>query len=109
MVYQAILANTSGILFYTCNDSKFNLRKHPALLDLMKKIPMEIKPLEKFILNGDFSILDTGNSQIIAGRWVLDGEKCEILCNKSSDSAEGKINGKAILMNPLEIQINYER
>ena len=109
MVYQAILANTSGILFYTCNDSKFNLRKYPALLDLMKKIPMEIKPLEKFILNGDFSILDTGNSQIIAGRWVLDGEKCEILCNKSSASAEGKINGKAILMNPLEIQINYER
>lgn len=89
MTYLALLAGVKGIIYYTYTDGKdpktFRMWDHAALWDGMKKLPAEMKALEPALLGGSPVPLETGDKQVYAGRWTVDGTSWVIVVN-----ADGK-------------------
>ena len=108
MVYQAILADTAGIFFYTYNDSVFVLKDNPDLYQLMQKLPKEILPLTKFLLEGKQIMLPNTNESIIAAEWLLGEQRLEIICNASYQEQNVKIADRQLKLKPLDVSVKIE-
>ena len=85
MTYQALLAGTKGILYYTYHDSSWHLPDHPDLWEGVKSLVPEIKAINSFVLNGDFQKIKTGENNILAGIWQLKKEALAVVINTSFD------------------------
>ncbi len=50
MTYQALIHGANGLIYYTYQDGKFNVREHPELWAEMKKLVAEVTALSSVLL-----------------------------------------------------------
>jgi len=102
MTYQALLAGTKGILYYSYHDSSWHLPDHPDLWDGVKSLVPEIKAISSFVLNGDFRKIKAGENHILAGIWQSKKEALAVVINTSFDR-----NYEVVIELPINIlQVN---
>lgn len=87
MTYQALLADVSGLIFYTYSDNEFKLAELPEPLEFMKKLPLEIKFLEPFLLEGELIRLPDPAPAVYAGIWQGDGRQILAVVNANRHAA----------------------
>lgn len=84
MTYQAIVAGTKGIIYYTYRDGSWNLPTNaPELWQGIKALVPEIKTLSPYLLDGVFTPMATGQSQVFAGWWQTQKQAILIVVNAS--------------------------
>jgi hypothetical protein len=88
LTYQAILGGAKGILYYTYYDEAWNLRDHPTLWQGLKSLVPEIKTISPFLLDGQFTAIETGQEQVKAGIWKLKNKGLAIVINQSYSDAQ---------------------
>jgi hypothetical protein len=88
LTYQAVLGGAKGILYYTYYDEAWNLRDHPTLWQGLKSLVPEIKAISPFLLDGQFTAIDTGQEQVKAGIWKLKNKELAIVVNQSYSAAQ---------------------
>ncbi|MEG4282808.1 hypothetical protein QUB68_06740 [Microcoleus sp. A006_D1] len=83
MTYQALLAGSKGILYYTYHDSAWHLPNHPDLWEGVKSLVPELKVISPLLLEGDFQKIDTKMSNIVAGIWVGEDQAVAVVVNSN--------------------------
>ncbi|MEZ2249167.1 hypothetical protein [Microcoleus sp.] len=81
MTYQALLAGTKGILYYTYHDSSWHLPENQKLWEGVKSLVPELKSISPLLLDGDFKIIDTKMSNIVAGIWTNKNQGVAVVVN----------------------------
>jgi len=88
MTYQALLAGAKGIVYYSYHyrgGEDWHLPDYPELWEGMKSLVPEIKQLSPMLLDGSFTKINTGMSDVFAGIWELKGEVLAAVINTSYD------------------------
>jgi hypothetical protein len=83
MTYQALLAGTKGILYYTYHDSSWHLPDHPDLWEGVKSLVPELKSISPLLLDGEFQKIDTKMSNIVAGIWTRENQGVAVVVNSN--------------------------
>lgn len=83
MTYQALLAGTKGILYYTYHDSSWHLPDYPDLWEGVKSLVPEVKSISPLLLDGDFQNIDTKMSNIVAGIWTNNNQGIAVVVNSN--------------------------
>lgn len=83
MTYQALLAGTKGILFYTYHDEVWHLPDNPDLWDGVKSLVPELKSISPLLLDGEFQKIDTKMSNIVAGIWRRENQAVAVVVNSN--------------------------
>lgn len=83
MTYQALLAGTKGILYYTYHDSSWHLPDNPDLWEGVKSLVPELKSISPLLLDGEFQKIDTKMSNIVAGIWTRDNQGVAVVVNSN--------------------------
>jgi len=83
MTYQALLAGTKGILYYTYHDPSWHLPDHPDLWEGVKSLVPELKSISPLLLDGEFQKIDTKMSNIVAGIWRRENQAVAVVVNSN--------------------------
>jgi len=83
MTYQALLAGTKGILYYTYHDPSWHLPDHPDLWEGVKSLVPEVKSISPLLLDGEFQKIDTKMSNIVAGIWRRKNQAVAVVVNSN--------------------------
>ncbi len=88
MTYQALLNEVKGILFYSYYEDGQSLRdKNPGVWRMVRSIAPEIKKLSPALLEGTFTRLNTGFSDVIAGQWFYGNKVYLVVVNTSMNAS----------------------
>lgn len=83
MTYQALLAETKGIIYYTYHDSSWHLPDHPDLWEGVKSLVPELKSISPLLLDGNFQKIDPKMSNIVAGIWTNKNQGVAVVVNSN--------------------------
>ncbi len=106
MTWQALLNNVRGIQYYTYADGAFLLDDYPELYECMRRLPAEIAPAIPFLRGGDFTRLETGDSDIEGGCWRLSGRSLTVYVNLSDTPR--RLSADDSIMSPYEVIIRNQ-
>jgi len=83
MTYQALLAGTKGILYYTYHDPAWHLPDNRDLWEGVKSLVPEVKSISPLLLDGEFQKIDTKMSNIVAGIWRRENQAVAVVVNSN--------------------------
>lgn len=83
MTYQALLAGAKGIIYYAYNDENWYLPTHQHFWESLKSLVPEIQSISPMLLDADFTTIDTGIENIVAGVWTQKNQVLTIVINTS--------------------------
>lgn len=83
MTYQALLAGTKGIIYYTYHDSSWHLPDNRELWEGVKSLVPELKSISSLLLDGNFQKIDTNMSNMVAGIWTREKQGIAVVVNSN--------------------------
>jgi len=85
MTYQALIAGSKGILYYTYLDPNWDIEAHPRVFQGTADLVPEIEELKAVLLEGDRTELDTESPYLYAAAWSHGPHVYVIVANTSSE------------------------
>lgn len=105
MLYQALVAGARGVIFYTYQDGRFYLPDHPELCAFIKGVPAEIKPLEDFLLDGEYRALPVERAGVYAAEWKTADRTLTLVVNTTDAAVKAEVGGVAMRLGPEAVEI----
>ena len=97
MTYQALLAGTDGIIYYTFLDINWYMPDHPTTWTSLVSVVKELNDLMPFWLSGQHRQINTNTASVIAGLWTVDNQQLLVLVNIGENDQEVNLPiGKAL-------------
>ncbi len=86
--YQAFLSGVKGILFYTYFDPIWNIEDDTELLQGFYQLGPELQRFAPVLIYGEYTPLETGNDQVVAGQWELFGKAFVVAINLDDEDPQ---------------------